>query len=129
MRSRAAQKLTQDWLERTRAVGVAPVVGTAASYVWAAGVARLQQNAKWPSLVSKFGPALRAGGGSPKTWQSLLMAQCVHVVKLEWGDSQGHYQATIRNWTARVPDADAFQKAHIAILMCNLDPEEYLETV
>ena len=127
----ALRKDLEAWLERARKDALAPAVGVLASYAWAAGVARLHQSAKWASLVSKFRPAdtPRACGSPAKVWQSLVVAQCQHVMKADLGDAHPRYQQVINMWTSQVPDAVAFQKAHVALLMCVVEPEDYLKTV
>ena len=101
-----------------------PDVGAVASYFWAADLSKLHAMANWPVL---HGFVLRACGcrAQASRWQSLLLAQVVHAMKMQWTEDEKH-KKIISKWVAQAPDAAAFKVGHLAILKHIVDPEAYL---
>ena len=112
------------WVEDARLTTVEPDVGAVESYFWAADLSKLHATANWPVLR---GFVLRACGcrAQASRWQSLLLAQVVHAMKMQWTEDEKH-RKIISKWVAQAPDAAAFKVGHLAILKHIVDPEAYL---
>ena len=119
-----AQSALRLWVEDARLKTVEPDVGVIDSYLWAATISKLHATTTWPVLR---GFVLRACGAPTQAsqWQSLLLAQVVHAMKMQWTEDEQH-KKIISKWVAQAPDAAAFKVGHLAILKHIVDPEAYL---
>jgi len=117
------------WVEKTRVEAMQPTVGVVASYTWAAAISRVHDSARWDRLAHRFGPKheLRAGGegNDLKRWHSLIAAQVVHAMQLDFVAGRPGHEAMLRTWTSQAPDSTAFKLAHMCIVNTMLEPDEY----
>ena len=120
----STQAVLRLWVEDARLTTVEPDVGAVESYLWAATISKLHATTNWPVLR---GFVLRARGAPAQAsqWQSLLLAQVVHAMKMQWTEDEQH-KKIISKWVAQAPDAAAFKEGHLAILRHIVDPEAYL---
>ena len=124
----STQAVLRLWVEDARLTTVEPDVGAVESYFWAADLSKLHATANWPVLR---GFVLRACGGRAQAsqWQSLLLAQVVHAMKMQWTEDEQHtskWMNLISKWLAEAGDSAAFKESHLAILRHIVDPEAYL---
>ena len=122
-----AQSALRLWVEDARLKTVEPDVGAIDSYLWAATISKLHATTTWPVLR---GFVLRACGAPTQAsqWQSLLLAQVVHAMKMQWNDDVQYtskWMNLISKWLAEAGDSDAFKESHLAILRHIVDPEAY----